>query len=69
MSYKQTPIKRKRNDWIGMLVELEVGESFIADIEDRNRIAASISANFKDTPYRFTTRKKDEFTLIIKRTD
>lgn len=65
MSYKQTPIKRKRNDWIGMLVELEVGDSFIADMEDRNRIAASISANFKGSSIKFTTKKIDRQTFLV----
>lgn len=69
IGYEESEIPAPRRNWVSWLRTFSVGEERVADLEDRNRIAASISANFKGTPYSFTTKKKDEFTLIIKRTD
>ncbi len=68
MSYNETEIPRKRNDWVNMLRELRVGDEQVCSIGDRSRIAVSIAKNFpkvQGQPYRFATKKVDGETFKV----
>lgn len=65
--YKQTELPYKQT-WVAMLSELRVGDTMLADILDRTKVATSISNNYhrKDIA-RFKISKVDAKTIKITR--
>lgn len=56
--YNKYKIKGIRKNWVSWLADFEKGESRPADIQDRSKIAISISNNFhKKGLAVFTTKK------------
>lgn len=68
MGYEITEIPSPRANWTSWLRQMAVGETKIADLKDRSKIATSISNNFhKRTPHRFKIRKLDGLLIEIER--